>query len=60
MGKITTDSQALELAQKIIKAKDRQALAYRTGSGSLPEWVFKVLDRKPEFDEYMKNRSTSK
>ena len=60
MSEVSTDLQALKLAQKIIKAKDRQTLAYRTGSGELPEWVFDALASKEEFENYMNHRKEKK
>ena len=60
MSEISTDFQALKIAQKIIKAKDRQVLAYRTCSSELPEWVFDALARKEEFENYMNHRKEQK
>jgi hypothetical protein len=52
--RIKNDRQALKMALKIIKAEERRAFAYQTGT-QLPEWVFTALDRKQELEEYVKD-----
>lgn len=59
MSETPEAGKALKAAEKIIKAQDRLLVAYRTGGGRPPEWVFKDLDRnRPVWDAYQMDQDS--